>query len=146
MSGAGDHQHSRLGQSAIRALLRAAGLRPTRQRVALASILFGNGHRHVCAERLYEEAAIQNVSVSLATIYNTLHQFTNAKLLREIAGDRSRAYFDTNTSDHHHFMLEDTNQVFDIPEGELVLKRVPSIRPGYEVSRIDVVVRLRPIP
>ncbi|HVY21220.1 MAG TPA: Fur family transcriptional regulator [Bauldia sp.] len=129
----------------IRAMLRKSGLRPTRQRVALAEILFARGNRHISAESLHDEATVDKVPVSLATIYNTLHQFTEAGLLREVAVDGSKTYFDTNIGDHHHFFVEDSNEVIDIPEGEMGVGRVPTPPPGYEISRIDVVVRLRRI-
>jgi Fur family transcriptional regulator, iron response regulator len=126
----------------IRARLRQAGLRPTRQRMSLAELLFGRGNRHLSAENLHEEAMLQRVPVSLATVYNTLHQFTEAGLLREVAVDGSKTYFDTNTTDHHHFFVEDENVVFDIPVG-VDVSRIPDPPPGYEISRVDVVVRLR---
>ena len=126
----------------IRARLRQAGLRPTRQRMSLAELLFGRGNRHLAAENLHEEAMLQRVPVSLATVYNTLHQFTEAGLLREVAVDGSKTYFDTNTTDHHHFFVEDDNEVFDIPVG-VDVSRIPEPPPGYEISRVDVVVRLR---
>ncbi len=85
----------------------AAGLRPTRQRVELAGLLFKDSHRHVTAESLHEEAAGLDLKISLATVYNTLHQFTHAGLLRQVIVDAARAYFDTNTGDHQHFFLED---------------------------------------
>ena len=91
----------------LRAKLRRSGLRPTRQRVALGWLLFAKGDRHITAEKLYDEASGARVPVSLATVYNTLHQFTEAGLLREIAVDGSKTYFDTNLSDHHHFLVED---------------------------------------
>jgi Fur family iron response transcriptional regulator len=111
--------------------------------VALAEILFGRGHRHISAESLHDEATIDKVPVSLATIYNTLHQFTEAGLLREVAVDGSKTYFDTNIGDHHHFFVEDSNEVIDIPDGEMGVDNIPTPPPGYEISRIDVVVRLR---
>lgn len=111
--------------------------------MALAEILFAHGNRHISAEGLHEEATVQRVPVSLATIYNTLHQFTEARLLREVAVDGSKTYFDTNTDDHHHFFVEDDNEVIDIPVGQMGVGRVPEPPPGYEISRIDVVVRLR---
>jgi Fur family iron response transcriptional regulator len=129
----------------VRAMLQRSGLRPTRQRVALAEILFAHGNRHVSAEGLHEEAVIRRVPVSLATVYNTLHQFTGAGLLREVAVDGSKTYFDTNTSDHHHFFIEDDNAVIDIPDGQMGVGRLPEPPPGYEISRVDVVVRLRRI-
>lgn len=120
----------------------AAGLRPTRQRVALAELLFGKGDRHVTAEKLFDEATTAQMPVSLATVYNTLHQFTAAGLLREIAVDGARVYFDTNTAEHHHFLLEDGEELLDIA-GALAVANVPSPPPGLKVARIDVVVRLR---
>jgi Fur family transcriptional regulator, iron response regulator len=129
----------------IRSMLRQSGLRPTRQRMALAEILFAHGNRHISAESLHDEATIQRVPVSLATIYNTLHQFTEAGLLREVAVDGSKTYFDTNTGEHHHFYVEDDNEVIDIPPGQMGVGQVPEPSPGYEVIRVDVVVRLRRI-
>jgi Fur family transcriptional regulator, iron response regulator len=133
------------GRSQLRAMLRDSGLRPTRQRMALAGILFGHGNRHISAEGLHEEAMTHRVPVSLATVYNTLHQFTEAGLLREVAVDGSKTYFDTNTADHHHFFVEDENQVIDIPPGQMGVDDIPAPPPGYEISRVDVVVRLRRI-
>jgi Fur family iron response transcriptional regulator len=127
----------------IRSMLRDSGLRPTQQRMALAGILFARGNRHISAEGLHEEAMAAKVAVSLATVYNTLHQFTEAGLLREVAVDGAKTYFDTNMSDHHHFFVEDDNQVIDIPAGRMGVGKVPEPPPGYEISRIDVVVRLR---
>jgi Fur family iron response transcriptional regulator len=128
----------------VREMLKESGLRPTRQRVALGNILFGRGHRHVSAESLHEEAVSARVPVSLATVYNTLHQFTEVGLLREIAVDGTKTYFDTNTDDHHHFFDETSGAVTDIPTSSLVLSRVPEAPEGMEVSRVDVVVRIRP--
>jgi Fur family transcriptional regulator, iron response regulator len=127
----------------VKTLLRQVGLRPTRQRMALGWILFGKGDRHLTAEMLYEEATRAKVPVSLATVYNTLHQFTEVGLLRQIAVDGSKTYFDTNISTHHHFFIEDDNAVLDIPETDVVVGRTPTPPEGYEVARIDVVVRLR---
>ena len=95
--------------------VRAAGLRPTRQRVSLGWLLFAKGDRHVSAEMLFEEAMKARVPVSLATVYNTLHQFTQAGLLRELAIDGAKTYFDTDNSDHHHFVVDGENTVIDIP-------------------------------
>ena len=127
----------------LTAVLRMAGLRPTRQRVALAEILYGSGHRHVSAEALHGEAVVAGVKVSLATVYNTLHQFRGAGLLREITVDATRSYFDTNTSDHHHFYIEDEQRVVDIPSDSIVVQGVPRAPRGMEVTHVDVVVRVR---
>jgi len=129
----------------IRGMLRQSGLRPTRQRMALAGLLYAKGNRHVSAEGLHEEAMARNVPVSLATVYNTLHQFTDAGLLREVAVDGSKTYFDTNTADHHHFFVEDDDMVIDIPHDRIGIGRAPEPPEGYEISRVDVVVRLRRI-
>lgn len=122
--------------------LRAVGLRPTRQRVALGWLLFGRGDRHLCAETLFDEATRARVPVSLATIYNTLNQFTQAGLLREIALDGSRTYFDTNISHHHHFFIDGVG-LTDIPERDVVVSNLPTPPEGMEVDRVEVVVRLK---
>lgn len=129
--------------------LKDAGLRPTRQRLALTKMLFENGHRHVTAEQLHSEALGSNIRVSLATVYNTLHQFTEAGLLREIVVDPGRSYFDTNTSAHYHFYCAEDGLLDDIPAAqmsEMPLPIAPSIPPGTEIERIDIVVRLRKSP
>ena len=128
----------------VRSRLRDAGLRPTRQRVALAEILYSRGHRHVSAEDLHAEAVMADVPVSLATVYNTLNQFTEAGLLREVAVEGTRTYFDTNTDDHHHFYVEGENRVFDIPGSHVAIGAIPAPPEGMEVVRVEVVVRLRP--
>lgn len=130
---------------AMAEMLRGADLRPTRQRIALAELLFGQGDRHVSAEALHEEARAAGVPVSLATVYNTLHQFTDAGLLRAIAVDTSKTYFDTNTGDHHHFFVEATNQVVDMPDGFIRVDNLPEPPNGFEISRVDVIVRVRKI-
>jgi Fur family iron response transcriptional regulator len=111
--------------------------------MSLGWILFGKGDRHLTAEMLYEEATRAKVPVSLATIYNTLHQFTEVGLLRQVAVDGSKAYFDTNASEHHHFFVEEANELVDIPGNDVIVGKTPTAPEGYEVSRIDVVVRLR---
>jgi len=127
----------------VKSMLRQVGLRPTRQRMALGWILFGKGDRHLTAEMLYEEAMKAKVPVSLATIYNTLHQFTEVGLLRQVAVEGARAYFDTNTSTHHHFFIEGRDELLDIPSAEVMVGKTPAPPEGYEIARVDVVVRLR---
>jgi Fur family iron response transcriptional regulator len=124
------------------AILRAANLRPTRQRRALATLLFSGGDRHVSAERLHEQARDLGIQVSLATVYNTLHQFTEAGLLRELVVDADRAYFDTNTHHHHHFFDETTGVLTDFPDSAVTLSTVPDAPSGSRVTRVDVVVRV----
>ena len=123
--------------------LRKANLRPTRQRVALAELLFSKGDRHVAAETLYEEARDAGVAVSLATIYNTLHQFTESGLLRAISIESNKTYFDTNTDNHHHFFIEGKNEVIDMPDGFVTVENLPEPPEGMEIARVDVVVRVR---
>jgi Fur family transcriptional regulator, iron response regulator len=127
----------------VKAMLRQVGLRPTRQRMALGWMLFAKGDRHITAEMLYEEATKAKVPVSLATVYNTLHQFTDVGLLRQVAVDGSKTYFDTNATQHHHFFVEGENSLLDIPHSDVVVGKTPVPPEGYEIARIDVVVRLR---
>ena len=124
--------------------MRAAGLRPTRQRLALAQLLFAKGDRHLSAEELHEEALAAGVPISLATVYNALHQFTEAGLLRILAVEGSKTYFDTNTSDHHHFFIEGENKIFDIDTGSVRVMNLPEPPAGMEIANVDIVVRLRP--
>ena len=124
------------------ALLCAAKMRPTRQRQALAQLLFGGGHRHVTAEELHREARMVGVKVSLATVYNSLHRLTRAGLLREVAVDSGRRFFDTNVSHHHHLLDERTGELSDVDEGELVITGLPGVPDGMEIKSVDVVVRM----
>jgi Fur family iron response transcriptional regulator len=123
-------------------LLGNAGLRPTRQRLALGQLLFLGGHRHVTAESLYEEAMAANAFLSLATVYNTLNQFTEAGLLRRIAADGIKSFFDTDTSVHPHFYLEGEDMLVDVADG-LAFTKIPEALPGHEIARLDVIVHLR---
>jgi Fur family transcriptional regulator, iron response regulator len=127
----------------LKVKLRGAGLRPTRQRVALGWMLFGKGDRHVSAEALHEEATKARVPVSLATVYNTLHQFKEAGLLRQVAMEGAKTYFDTNTSDHHHFFVEGEERMIDIPGAALDVAKLPVPPEGMEIAGVDVIVRLR---
>ncbi|WP_109312620.1 MULTISPECIES: iron response transcriptional regulator IrrA [Ruegeria] len=121
-----------------------AGLRPTRQRVALAELLVGDGrHRHVTAESLFEAAKKNGDAVSLATVYNTLRAFCEAGVLQEITVDGSKSYFDTNTHDHPHFFWEDESRLSDAPSDQLVIQRLPEAPEGVEIASVDVVIRLR---
>ena len=136
---------SRKDQAEVRRtakLLREAGLRPTRQRLALGTLLFKGEDRHVTAELLHAEAIAIGHHVSLATVYNTLHQFKRAGLLRELAIDGSKAYFDTNTSNHNHFFFESQGELRDIPSDAIHVDGVPEPPEGMQISHIDVVVRI----
>jgi Fur family iron response transcriptional regulator len=122
--------------------LRRVGLRPTRQRLALARLLFEKGNRHVTAEQLHGEAAAAAVAVSLATVYNCLHQFTTAGLLNEVVVEPGRSYFDTNVDDHHHFYFEDTGRLLDIECGCIAVGDLPTPPVGMAIRRVDVIIRL----
>lgn len=136
--------HSGTAQQRGTEWLGAAGLRPTRQRVALAALLVGDGEdRHVTAESLYAAASQGGEKVSLATVYNTLRAFCQAGLMREITVDGSKSYFDTNTSNHPHFYWEDSASLTDAPADELEIARLPRAPEGAEISNVDVVIRLR---
>ncbi|MGK9165374.1 transcriptional repressor [Inquilinus limosus] len=122
--------------------LLAAGLRPTRQRVALARLLFGGCDRHVTAEALHGEALAAGQAMVLATVYNTLHQFTEAGLLREVVVEAGRSYFDTNIRDHHHFYHEATGELRDVHGEAVVVSALPDPPAGTRIARVDVVIRL----
>lgn len=124
--------------------LRAAGLRPTRQRLGLAHLLFAKGDRHISAEQLHREAQKSGLSVSLATVYNSLNQFRHAGLLREVVVEPGRSFFDTNMSDHHHFFSEADGQLTDIPADRLQVTNLPAAPDGTRISRVDVIVRVQP--
>jgi Fur family iron response transcriptional regulator len=130
-------------ESALGDLLREGGLRPTAQRMALCAILFANRDRHVTAEMLYHEAVQAKVAISLATIYNTLNKFAEAGLLRQIRVGGSTAHFDTNTSNHPHFFVENRNLLLDIPGAEIALDKMPTVPEGYEFVATEIVVRLK---
>lgn len=143
VAGMSDVPQPRKARPDVSALLRSAGLRPTRQRQSLGGLLFDGVDRHVTAEMLHEQAIRASVPVSLATVYNTLHQFTHAGLLREVAVDGAKSYFDTNTSDHHHFYVEDENRLIDIEGGSITVSGLPKAPDGMRITHIDVVVRVK---
>ncbi len=127
----------------IKMMLRQAGLRPTRQRIALSALLFGQRDRHVSAEQLFEEANLEDKTLSLATVYNTLRQFKQAGLLREVLAAGPRSCFDTKTEDHHHFVVEEDGTVFDAPGVCVSAENLPTPPKGYEVIGVDVLIRLK---
>lgn len=124
--------------------LAKAGVRPTRQRVSLASLLVGDGqHRHVTAESLHAASQDAGDAVSLATVYNTLRAFCDAGLMQEVMVDGSKSYFDTRTDDHPHFFWEDEARLTDAPADQLEIVRLPEAPEGAEIAKVDVVIRLR---
>lgn len=124
-------------------LLRGAGLRLTRQRLLLGSLLFSGSGRHVSAEMLHVEARATDVEISLATVYNTLHQLTEAGLLRQIGVDGSKSFFDTSPGTHHHFFFDGEDRLMDVPDSVVLFDKLPEPLPGYVLSRVDVIVHLR---
>jgi Fur family iron response transcriptional regulator len=124
--------------------LRAVGLRPTVQRVALAQLLFHGRHRHVTAEELHAEAVEHGIGLSVATVYNSLHQFTDAGLIRVLAIDGMKTWFDTNVSDHHHFVFEGSGEILDVEQAALAISNLPEPPDGMEIAHIDVIIRVRP--
>jgi Fur family iron response transcriptional regulator len=123
--------------------MREAGLRPTKQRAALGWLLFGKSERHLTAEMLHEEAVKAQMPVSLATVYNTLNQLSDLGLLRRVSVDGAKTYYDTNLSNHHHFYFEGNHELVDIPNDEACITATPEIPDGYEVVRIDMIIRVR---
>lgn len=128
--------------SALIDKLKTVKLRPTRQRLSLARLLFERGDRHLTAEQLHKEALADGVRVSLATVYNTLHQFTDAGLLREVVVEPGYSYFDTNVSDHHHFYFEGSGRLEDIPGSLVAMKDLPPAPAGMRIARVDVIIRV----
>lgn len=126
------------------AILRRAGLRPTRQRLALGRLLFGDGHRHVTVDDLHRDVIESGMRLSLATVYNTLSQFADAGLVRKVAVNGGRSYFDTYAGDHQHFYVEAEDRIFDVPEDSIAFGNLPPPPHGYEIAGVDVVIRLVP--
>ena len=125
--------------------LKESGLRPTRQRIALARLLLESGPRHVTAEELFQEARTAGIPVSLATVYNTLHQFTAAGIMTEVVVGSGQSYFDTNPTSHYHYFDKSTGEIIDVPEEAIQFLRLPEPPPGKVIDRIDVVVRIRSV-
>lgn len=134
-----------MSETRIEEQLQTANLRPTKQRVALATVLFEKAPRHVTAEELYHEVRQAGIHVSLATVYNTLHQFTEAGLMREVVVGSGQSYFDTTPHSHYHFFDKSTGEIFDIPEDAINFDKLPAPPPGKVIDRVDVVVRVRSI-
>jgi Fur family iron response transcriptional regulator len=124
--------------------LRDAGLRPTRQRLLLCELLWsGNTHRHVTAEMLYNESQARGAKISLATVYNALHQLTNAGLLSKVMLESGKTHFDTNTTPHQHMLNEATGEIMDVCANTYRLRDIP-LPSDLTLSGIDIVLRVRP--
>ncbi|MGN7713697.1 iron response transcriptional regulator IrrA [Agrobacterium radiobacter] len=135
---------TRTTPSVIEQKLRRCGLRPTRQRIALAKLLFSGDERHVTVEELYAEANEAGINLSLATVYNTLHQMTDAGLLRVLSARGTKTYFDTNTCDHHHFFYQEDGMVVDVPHNTIRISNLPHAPDGTQISHVDVIIHLCP--
>ena len=127
----------------ITQILQDAGLRSTRQRLALGALLFDGMDKHVTAEQVFEAAHKARANVSLATVYNTLNQFTEAGLLRQVVIDSNQVYFDTNTSNHHHFFNETERHLTDVPAASVHVGRLPKLPAGLSLDRVDVIIRVK---
>jgi len=133
---------TRYDKEKLAALLQTSGIRPTRQRLLLAAILFDGKHKHLTAEQVHKQAQKGRMRLSLATVYNNLHAFTRAGLLGEVCLDSSCSYFDTNRADHHHFLDESNGHLSDIPAKAIKIARLPKPPSGRKVCKCDVVIRL----
>ena len=121
-----------------------AGLRPTKQRIKLAQILIGDGeNKHITAEGLFDLVKKSNVSVSLATVYNTLKAFCDVGLINEVMVDGGKSYFDTRLDDHPHFFWEDTGEISDAPSENLKINNLPNAPHEYEITKVDVIIRVK---
>ena len=119
-----------------------SGIRPTKQRRILAKILFEKGDRHISAENLFDEVKKEDRKISMATIYNTLKQFTSLGLIREIVVDQNKSLYCTNNKSHYHLYIEDEGKIHDIPTENINLD-IPSIPACLTLHSIDVIVRVR---
>ena len=127
--------------SAVRKLS-SNGIRPTKQRMILAKLLFENGKRHISAEKLYDEVKKDNRKISLATIYNSLKQFSSIGLIREIVVDQNKSIYCTNKEEHYHLYIEDEEKIIDIPKKNIDLN-IPQMPACMNLHNVDVIVRIR---
>ena len=118
------------------------GIRATKQRRVLAKLIFDKGKRHISAENLYDEVKKEERKISMATVYNTLKQFTNLGLIREIVVDQNKSLYCNNNQSHYHLYIEDEGKVIDIPTQNIDLD-IPSIPACLQLHDIDVIVRIR---
>ena len=120
------------------------GLRPTKQRLLLANLLMGDGkHQHFTAEDLFEKARLNKIKVSLATVYNTLHSFSDSGLLNKVIVDGSRCYFDTRLDNHSHYYWEATGKLTDAPGNFLEIKNLPKPPKNSKITNVDIIIRLK---
>ena len=118
------------------------GIRATKQRRVLAKLIFDKGKRHISAENLFDEVKREERKISMATVYNTLKQFTSLGLIREIVVDQNKSLYCNNNQSHYHLYIEDEGKVIDIPTKNIDLD-IPSIPACLQLHNIDVIVRIR---
>ena len=124
-------------------LLKNVALRPTKQRIALTKILFQENNLHVTAEQLHSEAIRKGYKISLATVYNALNSFKEAGIVKQVLVEPGKIYFDTNTESHHHFYIEETGELVDVPDDECKIVSLPRIPAEYMVSQVEITIRLK---
>tara|TARA_B100000700_G_C14937676_1_gene805186 strand:- start:223 stop:669 length:447 start_codon:yes stop_codon:yes gene_type:complete len=123
-------------------VLEKNGIRATKQRRVLAKLIFDKGKRHISAENLFDEVKKDDRKISMATVYNTLKQFTNLGLIKEIVVDQNKSLYCNNNQSHYHLYIEDESKVIDIPTKNIDLN-IPSIPACLQLHNIDVIVRIR---
>ena len=122
--------------------IESSGIRPTKQRRVLAKILFEKGNRHVSADELFHDVKKEDRKISMATVYNTLKQFTSLGLVREVVVDQNKSLYCTNHESHYHLYIEDEGKIIDIPTKNIDLN-ISSIPACLQLHNIDVIVRIR---
>ena len=122
--------------------IESSGIRPTKQRRVLAKILFEKGNRHLSADELFHDVKKEDRKISMATVYNTLKQFTSLGLVREVVVDQNKSLYCTNHKSHYHLYSEDEGKIIDIPT-ENVNLNIPSIPACLQLYNIDIIVRIR---
>ena len=137
-----NHKHRPQDEAALTERLRGAGLRPTRQRLAIAALLLDGRHRHVSADGLAREIRQTGAHMAGGTIYNTLNQFTEAGLLRRVTIHNEHSVFDTNTDHHHHFYDAEQDQLIDIPADDVLLAALPGAPEGHDIKSVDVLIHI----
>ena len=128
--------------NSIKDILRNSSLRPTKQRVMIGELLFNGTDKHVTAESLYRELTASEQKISLATVYNTLHDFCEKKLLKKVTVDTEKVYFDTNTSPHHHFYSDNEKLLIDISKDKIKIQGLPKAPKGKKIKDVELIAHL----
>ena len=128
--------------NSIKDILRNSSLRPTKQRIMIGNLLFNDTDKHVTAESLYRELTASEQKISLATVYNTLHDFCEKKLLKKVTIDTEKVYFDTNTSPHHHFYSDNEKLLIDISKDKIKIQGLPKAPKGKKIKDVELIAHL----